>query len=252
MASETVGIVLHGNSCKISQTYFPPIELNSEYKYGVALLGLYTYNNFPNIREGINNTVWFTDFSEKCTFATGIHDLKSIFENLQKFLNRQLEIRKSSEGAEGAEKINSADYKIKYHLDELTAKVVINSGFQINFDHPASMHKLFGFDQKTVIEPHVVTMGIYPASIQPFKSLNVSLNIARGSFFNQIQSNVIHSFVPDVDPFFKITINIANPLYYELNVSKIEYLELRLTDENDGLLDNMDEDITAVIHIARL
>lgn len=250
MALKSVGVVLHGDTCKLSQTFFPALDLDPDVPYGVALLGIYTYNSFPNVVKGVNDAVRFPHFREQCMFETGVYELETILKGIQDYL--EIQLKRDTERAGTKPPPDRNKYKIKHYLDPGTSRLVITSGFEIDFNHPGSMYKLFGFHKDTIIKANIPTTAPKPAQIQSYTNLNVSLNVARGLYFNESRSNVIYSFVPDVDPFYRVTINIANPIYYQLNTSKIDFLELRLENEEGVLMENQGEELTAVIHITQM
>lgn len=57
------------SSSSLSADLYPPIELDSEYEYSIALIGFHTYNSIPNIEEGRNNK--FVYYSSESADADG-------------------------------------------------------------------------------------------------------------------------------------------------------------------------------------
>ena len=248
---------MHGIGTEIEQTFFPPVELGADDddgEYLIGVLSLYTYNTFSNISpERGNNMFKFVELAEPIVFESGVYDVGGIFSHIESHLDSikgKLKAGMWHDVTPGV-KVSPDDFYLQWKLVNTTNRIVIVSGLTVDFNYKHSMAKIFGFNPESVLTPHAKNTAPNPGEIDAYKSVNLTCNIARGSYVNNKLSSVVLSFVPDVDPNFKIIHSPSPVLYYALNTRKIHQLSFRLEDEQGNLLDNRGEPVTIVLHIVK-
>ena len=55
------------NSANIQTTFYPPLYLQANHSYELAMVNLETYYSFANIREFNNSFKWSVDDAKACT-----------------------------------------------------------------------------------------------------------------------------------------------------------------------------------------
>ncbi len=70
-----------------------------------------------------------------------------------------------------------------------------------------------------------------------------------GSYLNGQKVHTIHQFFPRVNPGFKIIEVPAKIIYLPISVQSIDFLELRIIDQDNNLIDFQGEEITVRIHV---
>ena len=74
-------LVVSDNSANIQTTFSPPLNLQANRDYELAMVNLETYYSFANIREGCNSFKWSIDKGKTWTLLhmpTGCYELKAI------------------------------------------------------------------------------------------------------------------------------------------------------------------------------
>ena len=80
-------------------------------------------------------------------------------------------------------------------------------------------------------------------------SLRVECNIAKGAYDNGREVHNIHEFFPAVPPGFKIIDRPLEIIYLPISVKSIDYLQLRIIDQDGDLVNFRGETISIRLHI---
>ena len=124
---------LTGNGSIIEQDIYPPIELDENKNYVVAVLSLVTFNSVPNVHEGINKFYWTEDgTSKETTIPTGSYELTGINHYLRSTLGANIGI----------------------FPNKNTLKTVIHSDYEIDISKPNSIGPLLGFGKRILPAKH--------------------------------------------------------------------------------------------------
>lgn len=138
MSSFTVS--LSGNTSVLTSTFFPEIVLDENYEYSCGLLDFTTYQSIPNITSD-NNRLYYDDSDDTdpkhvlyfISVPVGCYEAEDVLN----YIKRELE----SNGI-------SFDFKVNKN----TLKTTIKCSRYLSFDHDSSIHELFGFTCKGVVE----------------------------------------------------------------------------------------------------
>lgn len=227
--TESLTLSLSGTSSVLETYYFPPIELDSDKTYVVGLVELLTFNSIPNIDLGQNK---FYVGNQVIEIPTGSYEISDI----EHFLQKKLE----SEGIQLSIKPNNN-----------TLRSVIQCNYKIDFQPSDSIGRLLGFTQR-VLEPYKSYVSESPVSILKVNALRVECNITSGAYINQNKVHTIHEFFPAVPPGYKIIEVPKQIIYLPVSVKVIDYLQLRIVDQDGDLVNLRGEVVTVRLHIKKV
>ena len=128
-------LVISDNSANIQTTFNPPLYLQANRNYELAMVNLETYYSFANIREVNNSFKWSSDDGKTWTILhipTGCYELKAINAEI-------IRIRGNS------------DITILPNVNTLQCILtVVGAKYKDSFDVPNSLASVLGFKQSIV------------------------------------------------------------------------------------------------------
>jgi hypothetical protein len=211
----------------VSIDYMPPIDVGGG-DYIMGLINFQTYNTIPNVDES-NNMFYFND--KQIEIPVGSYEL----DDLAKYLKTELE-----------------KYNVVFNMwgNNNTLGVHIHSMASIDFTKPRNISSLLGWSPQ-IIPADIKAVSEYPANIMRVNGLRIECNVVSGSYDNGRSSHVIHEFFPGVPPGFKIIESPVNVIYMPINVTRIDNITLRVTDENGQLVNFRGEQINIRLDLKR-
>ena len=227
-------IVLSSKETKFNTRFSPPISLDSNKKYEIALVNLETYYSFPNV-DSTNNRISLKHKDENPSYISipeGSYEIES--------LNRELQTILEEKGYSGA-------VTFQPNRNTLKSIMVIKPGYRVSFKGDRSLRQLLGFNYKSYKE------GVYESenivNILSINSILVNIDIITGSFINGVSKPVIYSFFPNVSPGFKIVEIPYNLVYLPIATETIDHITTTITDQNHKPLNLRGETITIRFHL---
>ena len=234
-------VIVSGNQSSFNTLFNPKIELDRNKVYEIALVNLETYYSFPNIDDSNNIFVYSHDQGQtwtKIKIPTGSYEIDDLNNT----------IRFEMEKAGHYDEVNNDSYiSIAANSNTLKSILIIEQGYQIDFNQQNNLSKVLGFTGKKYIEGFHESEK--PVNILSINSILVNIDIIEGSYVNGKTKNTIYSFFPDVSPGFKIIESPINLVYLPLLTDTISNLNSSITDQDDNLLNLRDEKLTARFHI---
>ncbi|EFA09107.1 hypothetical protein TcasGA2_TC015482 [Tribolium castaneum] len=210
-----------GVESTLSEHYEPPIDLEENSNYSIALIGSYTNNNIPNIEEGTNKFYYLppsTTEEKVITFPKSAYEIAAIEKYIQIIL--------SGRSATDAQKQNTFSLK----ANENTLKCEIFSIYDINFAHEDSIGKLLGFSQRK-LKARQLHESDLPVNIIKVNTIRIECNIVRGSFYKNKESHTLYETALSVSPAEQIFVELLNPIYLPIiNRSNIPNLTIDIVD----------------------
>lgn len=244
---ESVTISLKGIKTSLSQDFFPPIQVYEDSE--IALLCLQTYNTFPNINETNNKMTILLDnnglFPNNNTLdivvEPGCYEVEDIKNKIMVIINKYNNLQTKS------------DDKIVFDLWVQTTdfRCYLKCNREIVFNEKANLGLVLGFTDKRLKLNHPVNRSEKAVDINPVNSIKVLCNIAKGSFDNGKQGHSIYEFFPDCKTGAKVVQSPSNLIYYTLNTSTIDSIQIDLVDQENKQIHNFNEKLTVVLHIRR-
>ena len=224
-------IIVRSTKTDFDTIYKEPIELSNEKEYEIALVDLETYYSFPNISDHNNIIDYFnvlTQEVKRIIVPKGSYG----YSDLVKEIYRQL---------------NGEDaFKLSANTNTFQSRLEINPNYRVRFLQN-SLKSVLGFtgdiyDEGTYFSENVV-------NIMSITSILIHIDIINGSYVEGSKKPVIYSFYPKVNPGYKIIQKPHNPIYLPIVRKNISTLNVRITDQNNDLLDLRGEEVVIRFHI---
>lgn len=222
-------LTLKDRSSVLSANYFPPIDLSSG-EWCIALIGLETYNSIPNITTA-NNKLYLevNGVKETVIIEPGAYDIDELNDALKQF-NKGIVIR-----------ANTSTLKSEIKTTNAT----------IDFSQKGSIGQLLGFTRGQVLkkDSNKFYSSNQTVDILPVSTIRVECNITTNSYLNDRLVHAIYGFFPSVGSGYKIIETPTNAIYLPVTVQSLDYLELRIVDQNNRLVDFRGEEIIVRLHL---
>ena len=220
---------------KITTRFNPPIQLDENKQYELALDKLESYWSFPNVSE--SNGYFHITIREESGYSfrikTGAYELKEINRYIQQTLKD----------------LGAREDIVSFTANRNTLRCImtIADGCLVNFVDKNTLASLFGFDNK------VYEAGVHEAekiiNIININSIVVHNNLVSGSYVDGSLSPVIYSFFPTSGVGEKINEKPLERVYCPVNLKTITETQTWLTDQNDNDIDLQGENLTIRFHI---
>lgn len=225
---------LKGTSHELSNSYFPPINLDSNSEYCLGLIGLQTFNTIPNIEEGNNKFYYSTttdNENKSITIPTGSYEITDIENYLQKIVCADVASGGGVDGVERDDEERNRNNILSLKPNNNTLKCEIKSIYDIDFTPPDSIGRILGFIKKTKLKAKELHESDSPVDIIKVNSIRVECNIVSGSYYGGKPSHTLFEFTPNVEPGYAINIEPKNILYMPVKAKYIDNITIRLLDQ---------------------
>ena len=234
-------IILSSDKTNFNTRFNPKLELDEKKKYEIALVNLETYYSFPNIDETNNTFVYSPDNGnswEKIKIPEGSYEIDDINDAIQHEMKKRTHYDEINE-----------DYYINIapNTNTLKSVLILEKGYQVDFNHQNSLAKMLGFTGNKYTEGFHESENV--VDILRINSILVNIDIISGSYVNGTTKSTIYSFFPDVSPGYKIIESPVNLVYLPITLNTIDSLNVMITDQDDHLLNLRNEKLTIRFHI---
>ena len=146
------------------------------------------------------------------------------------------------------DEVNNEYYiKISANSNTLKSVLIIESGYQVDFNQQNSLSKVLGFTGTKYTEGLHESENV--VDILTINSILVNIDIIGGSYVNGKLKNTIYSFFPKVSPGYKIIESPVNLVYLPLLIDTISDKNTSITDQDDNLLNLRNEKLSIRFHI---
>ena len=234
-------IILSSDKTNFNTRFNPKLELDEKKKYEIALVNLETYYSFPNIDETNNTFVYSPNNGnswEKIKIPEGSYEIDDINDAIQHEMKKRTHYDEINE-----------DYYINIapNTNTLKSVLILEKGYQVDFNHQNSLAKMLGFTGNKYTEGFHESENV--VDILRINSILVNIDIISGSYVNGTTKSTIYSFFPDVSPGYKIIESPVNLVYLPITLNTIDSLNVMITDQDDHLLNLRNEKLTIRFHI---
>ena len=234
-------IIVSNDNTNFNTRFNPKLELDKDKVYEIALVNLETYYSFPNIDDTNNVFVYSHDQGvtwTKIKIPSGSYEIDD--------LNNTLHFEMEKQGH--YDEVNN-DYYINISANSNTLKsvLIIESGYQVDFNQPNNLSKILGFTGTKYEEGFQESENV--VDILRINSILVNIDIISGSYVNGTTKNTIYSFFPKVSPGYKIIETPVNLVYLPIIFDTIDSLNITITDQDDNLLNLRNKVLTIRFHI---
>lgn len=214
-----------GTSSTLITNHSPALQLDGEYECG--LLYLSTFNSIPNI-DNRNNRFYYGN-NEEIKIPEGSYELQDIDDFLKTH-------------------IQGCTFNLTCNNNTLKTSILCSKN--VYFDKTNSIGKLLGYGNET-IQANILTESPFPVSILSTTIVRVECDIICGSFVNGKPSHIIHEFVPNVPPGYRVIETPRNVIYFPVMQNTLSSLKIRILDINDNLVNLRGEEIQIYLHLRR-
>ena len=237
-------IIVSNDKTVFTTRFNPPIQLEKDIQYEIALINLETYYSFPNIDASNNyfryspddGVTWFEIY-----IPEGSYDIADINDTIQQKMMQNGHYDSANE-----------KYYITISANSNTLKsvLILENDYQVDFRQLNSISQLLGFDNDIYTLDFQESENV--VNILSINSLLVNLDIIAGSYVNGSPHNTIYSFFPNVSPGYKIMESPINLVYLPVTLDTINSLEVSITDQDDNQLNLRGEILTMRFHIRKV
>lgn len=222
-------LTLHSNSSLIEQSYFPPIVLDGTESWTVGLIHFSSYHSIPNVDE-TNNKI--TVGSHNIVLPEGAYELEEINEYVVSELKKL-----------------DPEQTIIIRGNNNTLRTEIKSTLPVKV---SSLGRLLGYEKREILEPNILHLSDSMVRISKIHEVRVECNIARGSYINGTRCNSIFGFDIEVPPGYKLSLTPQTVIYHPVTVSEIDFLSLRIVDQDGKLINFRNEHVTVRLHLKKI
>lgn len=237
---------LTGHSSVLSADFYPPIELSTTSKYGLALLGFYTYNSIFNIDES-NNSFGYVEIKENGSTTSKYLKISPGAYEVSEMAKAMLEALKEASNKQD-------DELFSLTANNNTLKCEIKSKFTIDFKVPNSICKVLGFDP-ILLQSGQKHESSYVVDIMKVRIIRVDCNIVSGAYLNSLESHTLFEFDIDVEPGYKITKEPQNNIYMPIIPDGRQFIDnitLRILDDDGHLINFRGEKIIIKLELKKV
>lgn len=214
-----------GLTSTLITNYSPPLQLEGDYECG--LLYFSTFNSIPNI-DSRNNRFYYGN-NEFLEIPDGSYELEDIGDYI---------------------KDNVKDCTFKLICNNNTLKTKILCSKDVHFEKNNSIGKILGFGNE-ILKANIINCSQFPVSIISTTVIRIECDIVSGSFVNGKPSHIIHEFVPNVPPGYRIIEVPRNLIYFPVNQDTISSINVRILDSDNQLVNLRGEDIQIYFHLKK-
>lgn len=225
--TESVQIVVNSPKTHVNISFDPPIQLEADKVYKLALVNLETLHNASNINVDRTNNYFKYSLNggiswSKISIPEGSYDLHEINTAIRREM-RQKGYHDSV--------IDKHYVTISTDPNTLKPVLVLVHNCLIDFRPSRSLAKVLGFENRVYSSEEFVNVDI--------TGLNINIDIVSGSYVNGALQNTIYSFLPDVAPGAdRIVETPSNLVYLPVTLKDtISNMEISITDQTGRTLD---------------
>ena len=237
-------IIVSNDTTRFTTRFNPPIQLEKDKLYEIALINLETYYSFPNVGASNNyfryspdnGITWFEIYIDE-----GSYDITDINDMIQQKMRQNGHYDSANE-----------KYYITISANSNTLKsvLILENNYHVDFRPLISISSLLGFDHNIYTQDFQESENV--VNILSINSLLVNLDIIAGSYLNGSTHNTIYSFFPNVSPGYKIMESPINLIYLPVTLDTINSMEVSITDQDDNQLNLRGETLTMRFHIRKV
>ena len=233
-------IIVRGKGSDISSDFYEPIKLSEEYHAQLGVKSFSTYNNIPNVVEGLNNKMKIkVPGHDYKTFAldTGAYEMKVIARQLLEW------IEVTYPELENVEE----NFKLIPNYATSKADFFIKGDYGVDFQVDASCFELLGFDNTDKMQG----TGLYPGkrivAITSVTQLIFNCNLTTSNYINGKEMPFLYNCGVNVPSGYRLTRELTDIAYKNLTTSQISHIRIWIVDEHGRSVNLRDADLTVTL-----
>lgn len=216
--TEMVGATFRGSE------YFSP-ALKFETTPMMALDYISTYNSIHNI---VNCSIEISIVGLPdviINIPNGAYDITDLNKYIQEILKAKITNTSNVFSIIPKETTGKSEINFKFPIDRVTLNDLLK--------------KVLGFNNSVLSNTKNISDN--NVNILSVNIINVEVSNIEGSTVNGVKKTIIYSFFPDVQFGYKINKDINNPFFLPTSDKTISRIYIRLTDQNNKIIDNNNE-----------
>lgn len=183
------------DTTSILKANLPYHQFSEGSNYEIALTSFSTWNSIPNVTK--NNNMFYYEKEKKLEIPIGSYEI----EDLERFINEKIKDKVNSVPVDKKELLGENSIVLRGNRQTLKSEIICR--YNIDFTKPNNIGKMLGF--KNVLLPaYKKAESNSLVDIMSTDLLQITCNVAGGSWANEKPSHVIHTFVIDVSPGYKL------------------------------------------------
>lgn len=235
----SVILTLKGHISTLSIDFVPPLQLDPDFQYGLALLSFHSYNSVPNID---SDSKFYLSDGKKIIKTINIPEGSYEIEDIEAYLQPKVNLAANQIQGELSLKPNNNTIKCE----------LLSNTFFIDFRPKDSIGRILGFSGK-LLAPKRVHSSDLPVNIIKVRTIHIDSNITSGAYYNNQPSHTIYEFAVGVDPGFAIDETPQHLIYLPIiNRQEIHNISLRILDQDSQLVNFRGEEIIIRLELKQL
>ena len=238
-----IEIIVRGKGSDIQSDFYELIHIPYEtHEAKVGIKNFATFNNIPNIVEGVNNRCKIkVPGHEYRVFKldTGAYELKVVARHMVEWIQVTYP------------KLEKVEEKFKLSGNNATSKAefLFKDDYGIDFDIEGSIFDLLGFDKKDVFRGIGLHVGKRIVNITNVTQLIFNCNITSSNYINGKEMPFIYSCALDVPAGYRLTRELTDISYKSLNTYQISHIRIWVVDEHGAPVNLRKDDLTVTLSL---
>lgn len=236
------------NSDNFQINFNQPIKFNGvPHEVGLRLLS--TWFTWFNVSADYGNNIFkYSNDSgftwETATIPSGNYSIDQLEDAIHQLMEANGDVT-----IDGGTGVKTYDINLAPNYSTIRLYLELTNGFQVDFT-AGKLNELLGFTSAVVTASSYGTSNVNITNSVNTMLLHCSLINGAGSYDNNISSDILFAFVPNVPPGANINITPVSITYIPIDrLDYIDRIQLRLTDQLGRRVNLNGEDLTAWLHI---
>lgn len=226
-------------SCDLSKSILIPEDV---YIARLGLKNFSTYNNIPNVEENVNNKLKIKvpgrGYAIFC-LETGAYELKMVATQIHSWIAIKYPDLKNVE----------ENFKLIGNEATSKAEFILKDGYGVDFNLPASLHKLLGFSKNKKIE----NLGRYPAkeiiNIVAVTQIVFNCSITASNYINGVETPFIYNCGINVPVGYRLTRELTNISYKRLTTTQLSHIRVWVVDQSGAPVNLRNDELTITLSL---
>ena len=228
-----------GKSENFSTSFNPPIQLDINKNYEIALISAQIWYSWHNITNENQNFFYVVnDQARLFEIPPGSYNIDDLNEEIKNYMERN-----------GDDKENIT---ITPNYNTLKTKLVLKNNYFVDFRIENSLSEVLGFEKR-----FLNTNGEFdsenPVNITNINSLQIHCSLVEGSYINGSTSDLLYTVSPNVPPGYLIQVEPKQNVYVPIKkLSQIDSIRFSIKDQENNFVNMNNERVTYFVHIREI
>ena len=234
MAQKITEIIVTGKGSDLLTQFETPIYIKDDEYAEIGMKSFSFYNSIPNITKDVNNCLQIAvpgSSYQNVALSTGAYEVSSIEREIIEWIKFKYPNLKDVD----------EQFKLEANSALLKAQFIFLNDYGFNFDVPNSIARTLGFNPKRKERGKGKYTGESIVKISNVSSILINCSISEPNFINNKFAQFIFNCTINVGNGFRLTRELTNITYKNVNTNQISSVRIWFTDERGHLLDIRNE-----------